>query len=64
MFWKLVVLALVLSAVGIYFFSASFGGLVYVVPVVVVIFVVVRQMARPPNTAFGRWRPANEKHRR
>ena len=60
MFWKLIVLALLVWAVGLYL-TVTLGGLIHLVPAVAIACVVVRQIAKPPNTAFGSWRPASER---
>ena len=52
MFWKLIVLALLVWAVGLYL-TVTIGGLIHLVPAVAIACVVVRQIAKPPNTAFG-----------
>lgn len=63
MFWKLIVLALLVWAVAFYF-SITFGGLIHGIPVAVVIAIIVRRMTRNPDSEFGRWRPASERGRR
>ncbi len=60
MFWKLIMLALLVWAVGLYL-SVTLGGFIHLVPAVAIACVVVRQMAKRPNTEFGRWRPASER---
>jgi hypothetical protein len=60
MFWKLIMLALLLWGVGLYF-SITLGGFLYLVPAVALVLVVVRQVGKRPNSAFGRWRPASDK---
>lgn len=55
MFWKLIVLALLVWGVAFYM-SFTFGGFIHLIPVGVVVFVVVRKMGAAPNTPFGRWR--------
>jgi len=60
MFWKLITLAVVLWAVGIYF-SVTLGGMIHLLPVAALASVIVRQMAKRPNTEFGRWRSAAER---
>jgi F0F1-type ATP synthase assembly protein I len=55
MFWKLMILAALVWAVAMYF-SFTLGGLIHLLPVVVVVFSIVRRMARNPNTEFGKWR--------
>ena len=62
MFWKLVALAMLLWAVGMYF-DVTLGGLIYFLPVAAIVCGVVRRMGRRPNTEFGRWRPAAERYR-
>lgn len=63
MFWKTIALLLVLWAVGMYT-SFTLGGLIHLLPVLVVAVVVVRIMGKRPNSEFGRWRPASERHLR
>ena len=63
MFWKVIMLALLFWAAGM-FFSVTLGGLIHLVPAVALACVGVRQIAKPPDTAFGRWRPASERTRR
>ncbi len=60
MFWKVIMLALLVWTVGLYF-SVTLGGLIYLVPAAALACVAVRQIAKPPNTALGRWRPASER---
>ena len=60
MFWKLITLAALLWAVGIYF-SVTLGGFIHLLPVAAIACVIVRQMARRPSNEFGRWRPASER---
>jgi F0F1-type ATP synthase assembly protein I len=63
MFWKMIALMLVLWAVGM-FASVTLGGLIHLLPLVVIVFVVMRIMAKRPDTEFGLWRPASERHSR
>lgn len=63
MFWKLIMLALLLWAVGMYF-AVTLGGLIHLLPAAAVVSLLVRQMGKRPSTAFGRWRPAAERTRR
>jgi len=60
MFWKLIMLALLVWAVGLYF-SVTPGWLIYLVPAVALACVAVRYIVKPPDTAFGRSRPAPER---
>jgi F0F1-type ATP synthase assembly protein I len=60
MFWKLIVLALLVWAVAMYF-SVTLGGMIHLIPIGALVFVVVRRMGRNPDTEFGRWRPASER---
>jgi len=60
MFWKLVTLAMLLWAVGIYL-SITLGGLIHLLPVMAIGCVIVRQMGRRPDSEFGRWRPASQR---
>ncbi|MCA1825518.1 MAG: hypothetical protein ABR537_03035 [Gemmatimonadales bacterium] len=60
MFWKLLMLALLVWAVAMYF-SVTFGGLIHLIPIGALVFVVARRMGRDRNTEFGRWRPASER---
>lgn len=63
MFWNLIALVLVLSAVGMYT-GYTLGGFLYVLPAAAVIAMIMRRMAKTPDTEFGRWRPYEEKSRR
>jgi hypothetical protein len=63
MFWKLVMLALLVWAVAVHF-SLTFGGLTHLIPVGALVFVVVRAMAMEPDTEYGRWKPYAERARR
>jgi len=64
MFWRLIALVLVLTAVGMYT-GYTLGGFLYVLPAAAVIAMIMRRMAKAPNTEFGRWRSYEEKsHRR
>jgi F0F1-type ATP synthase assembly protein I len=63
MFWKMIALMLLLWAVGL-FASVTLGGLIHLMPFAVIAFVVMRLMAKRPDTEFGRWRPASERHSR
>ncbi len=60
MFWKLITLALVLWAVGMYF-SVTFAGFIHLLPVAAIVCVIVRQMSKQPDTEYGRWRSAAER---
>ena len=60
MFWKLITLALVLWAVGMYF-SVKFGGLIHLLPAAAIVCVVVRKISKQPDTEYGRWRSAAER---
>ena len=48
-------LALLLWAVGLYF-SVTLGGLIHLIPIGALALIVMRRMARNPDTEFGRWR--------
>ena len=63
MFWKLIILALVIWGVAMYF-SVTLGGLIHLIPIVAVVFAVVRRMSKSPDTEFGRWRSASDRARR
>ena len=63
MFWKIIVLMVVAWALGLYF-SFTLGGLIHVLPVAAAGAALLRQMAKPPNTEFGRWRSAAPRDRR
>lgn len=58
MFWKTIALMLIAWAVAFFFFSVSFGGLIHVLPVAAAAAMVVRRMAKDPDTEFGRWKSA------
>ena len=60
MFWKLIILALVLWAVGMYF-SVTFAGLIHLLPAAAIICVIARRMSKRPDTEFGRWRSAADR---
>jgi len=60
MFWKLVLLALALWAVGMYF-AVTLGGLIHLLPAGAMVCLIVRRVARRPDTEYGRWRPATER---
>ncbi|HUJ29536.1 MAG TPA: hypothetical protein VLW85_26125 [Myxococcales bacterium] len=60
MFWKLVILALVSWSVAMYF-SVTLGGLVHLLPASAIVCVVVRRMAKTPDTAFGQWRMPSDR---
>ncbi len=55
MFWKVMVLMVVLWALGFYF-GVTLGGLIHVLPVAAVGAALIRRMSKPPNSEFGRWR--------
>ena len=63
MFWKLIALALVVWAV-LFYFSITVGGFLHVIPVGVLVMVVMRRMAKDPNTEFGRWRSWDDRRKR
>lgn len=64
MFWKLITLAVLAWAVAMYF-SATLGGFIHLVPAAALVFVVIRRIAKEPDTAFGRWRaPPVRRYRR
>jgi len=46
------------------FASVTLRGLIHLLPLVVIVFVVMRLMAKRPDTEFGRWRPASERYTR
>ena len=60
MFWKLIALAVLLWAAGMYF-SVMLGGLIYVLPIGACVAIVMRRMSKNPDTEFGRWRPPAER---
>ena len=62
MFWKLILLALLAWGAAMYF-SVTLGGVIHVVPIAVVALVVMRRMAKQPNTEFGRWRSRDTRRR-
>ncbi|MGZ6142152.1 MAG: DUF5670 family protein [Myxococcales bacterium] len=64
MFWKIVVLALLVWAVAFFYFSVSLGGMIHLIPIAAVVLAVVRRMAKEPNTEFGRWRSSADRDRR
>lgn len=63
MFWKLIALTLVVWAVALYF-SVTIGGFIHVLPVGALVVVVMRRMAKEPNTEFGRWRSGDQRRKR
>ena len=63
MFWKLIMLSMLLWAAGMYF-SVTLGGFIHVLPAAAIACAIVRQMAKPPDTEYGRWRAASERMRR
>ena len=63
MFWKLIALAIILWAAGMYF-SVRLGGLIHLLPIGACAAVVVRRMSKNPDTEFGRWRAPSERRRR
>lgn len=63
MFWKLILLAMVVWAVALYF-SVTLGGFIHVVPVAALACMVMRRMGKDADTAFGRWRPAADRAKR
>ena len=62
MYSRLAILALSAWAAA-YYFDFTFGGLIHVVPLAVLVSWMVRRMAKSPDTAFGRWRaPRGREH--
>jgi F0F1-type ATP synthase assembly protein I len=55
MFWKLITLAVLAWALAMYF-SVTLGGLIHLLPAVAFVLLVMRRMAKEPDTAYGRWR--------
>lgn len=55
MFWKLIMLAMLAWAVAMYF-AVTVGGLIHLVPAAALVVVVIRQVGKEPDSAFGRWR--------
>ena len=60
MFWKLVLAATAVYLAALYF-NVSIGGFVHVIPVIIGACVLVRRMAKQPNSEFGRWRAPSER---
>lgn len=60
MFWKLIVLSVLVWAVGMYY-SVTVGGLIHLLPAGAIACIVFRRMTKRPDTEFGRWRPASER---
>ena len=60
MFWKVIALVITVWAVALYF-SFTLSGLIHLLPVGALVVVIVRQMAKRPNTEFGRWKSAADR---
>ena len=63
MFWMLMLLAVAVWALAL-FFSVTLGGFIHLLPAAALVFLVLRKMGKAPDTAFGRWRPASERSKR
>ena len=63
MFWKMIALTLIVWGVA-WFYSFTLGGFIHVLPVAAAAAMLVRRMAKSPNTEFGRWRSAAPRDRR
>lgn len=55
MFWMVILAMGLVWAVGTNF-GITVGGFIHILPILAIVFVIVRRMGASPNTEFGRWR--------
>jgi hypothetical protein len=55
MFWKMIG-AIALAYCAALYFSITLGGFVHALPLVAIVFAIVRRMGRTPDSEFGRWK--------